>query len=40
VHEVDRAITDGEEEGFVKLHVREGTGKILGATWSPGTPET
>jgi pyruvate/2-oxoglutarate dehydrogenase complex dihydrolipoamide dehydrogenase (E3) component len=32
MHEVDRAITDGEEQGFVKLHVREGTGKILGAT--------
>jgi pyruvate/2-oxoglutarate dehydrogenase complex dihydrolipoamide dehydrogenase (E3) component len=32
MHEVDRAIADGEEEGFVKLHVREGTGKILGAT--------
>jgi pyruvate/2-oxoglutarate dehydrogenase complex dihydrolipoamide dehydrogenase (E3) component len=32
MHEVDRAITDGEEEGFVKLHVREGTAKILGAT--------
>jgi pyruvate/2-oxoglutarate dehydrogenase complex dihydrolipoamide dehydrogenase (E3) component len=32
MHEIDRAITDGEEEGFVKLHVREGTGKILGAT--------
>jgi pyruvate/2-oxoglutarate dehydrogenase complex dihydrolipoamide dehydrogenase (E3) component len=32
MHEVDRAITDGEEEGFVKLHVREGTGRILGAT--------
>jgi len=32
MHEVDRAITDGEEEGFVKVHVREGTGKILGAT--------
>ncbi len=32
MHEVDRAITDGEEEGFVKLHVREGTGEILGAT--------
>jgi pyruvate/2-oxoglutarate dehydrogenase complex dihydrolipoamide dehydrogenase (E3) component len=32
MHEVDRAITDGEEEGFVKLHVREGTRKILGAT--------
>jgi pyruvate/2-oxoglutarate dehydrogenase complex dihydrolipoamide dehydrogenase (E3) component len=32
MHEVDRAIVDGEEEGFVKLHVREGTGKLLGAT--------
>jgi pyruvate/2-oxoglutarate dehydrogenase complex dihydrolipoamide dehydrogenase (E3) component len=32
MHEVDRAITDGEEEGFVKIHVREGTDKILGAT--------
>ncbi|MBP2677995.1 MAG: mercuric reductase [Deltaproteobacteria bacterium] len=30
--EVDRAITDGEEEGFVKVHVRKGTDKILGAT--------
>jgi pyruvate/2-oxoglutarate dehydrogenase complex dihydrolipoamide dehydrogenase (E3) component len=32
MHEVDRAITDGEEDGFVKVHVRQGTGKILGAT--------
>jgi pyruvate/2-oxoglutarate dehydrogenase complex dihydrolipoamide dehydrogenase (E3) component len=32
MHEVDRATTDGEEQGFVKLHVREGTRKILGAT--------
>lgn len=30
--EVDRAIVDGEEEGFVKVHVRHGTDKILGAT--------
>jgi len=30
--EVDRAITDGEEEGFVKIHVKKGTDKILGAT--------
>jgi len=30
--DVDRAITDGEEEGFVKVHVRKGTGHILGAT--------
>jgi pyruvate/2-oxoglutarate dehydrogenase complex dihydrolipoamide dehydrogenase (E3) component len=32
MHEVDRAITDSEEDGFVKVHVREGTAKILGAT--------
>ena len=30
--QVDRAITDGEEEGFVKVHVKRGTDKILGAT--------
>jgi pyruvate/2-oxoglutarate dehydrogenase complex dihydrolipoamide dehydrogenase (E3) component len=30
--EVDRAITDGEEEGFVKIHIRKGTDKILGGT--------
>lgn len=30
--EVDRALIDGEEEGFVKVHLREGTDKILGAT--------
>lgn len=32
MHEVDRAIVDGEEDGFVKIHVREGTDRILGAT--------
>lgn len=32
MHDVDRAISDGEEEGFVKIHVKEGTDKILGAT--------
>jgi pyruvate/2-oxoglutarate dehydrogenase complex dihydrolipoamide dehydrogenase (E3) component len=32
MHDVDRALTDGEESGFVKIHVREGSGKILGAT--------
>lgn len=31
MHEVDRAVVDGEEDGFVKLHVREGTAEILGA---------
>lgn len=30
--EVDRAITDGQEEGFVKILVEKGTDKILGAT--------
>ncbi|NOZ23629.1 MAG: mercuric reductase [Planctomycetes bacterium] len=30
--EVDRAIADGEEEGLVKIHVKRGTDKILGAT--------
>jgi pyruvate/2-oxoglutarate dehydrogenase complex dihydrolipoamide dehydrogenase (E3) component len=32
MHDVDRAIIDGEEDGFVKIHVREGTDTILGAT--------
>ena len=32
LNEVDRAIADGEEEGFVKIHVRKGTDEILGAT--------
>ena len=30
--EVDRAILDGEEEGFARVHIQKGTGKILGAT--------
>ncbi len=30
--EVDRAILDGEDEGFVKVHVKKGKDKILGAT--------
>ncbi len=30
--EVDRAILDGEEEGFARVHIRKGTDKILGAT--------
>lgn len=32
LHEVDRAIADGEEAGFVKIHVKERTDQILGAT--------
>lgn len=30
--EIDRAVTDGETEGFVKLVVKKGTDRILGAT--------
>src|SRR2546425_4277160 len=30
--EVDRAVLDGETEGFVKVHVQTGSDKILGAT--------
>jgi pyruvate/2-oxoglutarate dehydrogenase complex dihydrolipoamide dehydrogenase (E3) component len=30
--DVDRAIADGDEEGFVKIIVKKGTDKILGAT--------
>ena len=32
MHDVDRAITDGAEVGFLKIHVGEGTDQILGAT--------
>ena len=32
MHDVVRAITDGDEDGFVKIHVREGSDRILGAT--------
>lgn len=30
--EVDRAILDGDEEGFARVHIKKGTDKILGAT--------
>jgi len=30
--EVDRAILDGEQEGFARIHIQKGTDKILGAT--------
>ena len=30
--EVDRAILDGEDEGFARIHIQKGTVKILGAT--------
>jgi pyruvate/2-oxoglutarate dehydrogenase complex dihydrolipoamide dehydrogenase (E3) component len=32
ISDVDRAVLDGEEEGFVKIHIHEGTDTILGAT--------
>lgn len=32
MQDVDRAITDGQNDGFVKIYVREGTDEILGAT--------
>jgi pyruvate/2-oxoglutarate dehydrogenase complex dihydrolipoamide dehydrogenase (E3) component len=30
--DVDRAVLDGEEGGFIKIHVKKGKSKILGAT--------
>ena len=30
--DVDRALLDGEYEGFARVHLRKGSGKILGAT--------
>ena len=30
--EVDRAVLDGETDGFVKVHVNEGSDRIVGAT--------
>jgi len=30
--EVDRAVVDGEDQGMVKIHVKAGTDRILGAT--------
>lgn len=32
LNEVDRAITDGDTEGFARVHVNRKTGKIIGAT--------
>ncbi len=32
MNDVDRAITDGEEVGFVKIHVKAGSDRIIGAT--------
>ena len=30
--DVDRAVLDGEDDGFLRLHIKAGTDKILGAT--------
>ncbi|WEN15602.1 mercuric reductase [Rhodanobacter sp. AS-Z3] len=32
MHQVDRAVTDSEQLGFVKIHLRDGSDRILGAT--------
>ncbi len=32
LNEVDRAILDGEDEGFARIHVKQGTDTIVGAT--------
>src|SRR5262249_39819786 len=32
LQEVDRAVLDGETEGFAKVHVKRSTGTIVGAT--------
>ncbi len=32
LEEVDRAILDGEDEGFARVHIQKGSDKILGAT--------
>lgn len=32
MHDIDRAIADSEDTGFVKIHLREGSDHILGAT--------
>jgi pyruvate/2-oxoglutarate dehydrogenase complex dihydrolipoamide dehydrogenase (E3) component len=32
LNEVDRAILDGEDEGFARIHIQKGTDKIVGAT--------
>jgi pyruvate/2-oxoglutarate dehydrogenase complex dihydrolipoamide dehydrogenase (E3) component len=32
LRDIDRAVLDGEAEGFIKVHVRAGTDRIVGAT--------
>jgi pyruvate/2-oxoglutarate dehydrogenase complex dihydrolipoamide dehydrogenase (E3) component len=38
LHDVDRAIADSEETGFVKIHVREGSDRIVGQRSWLGMP--
>ena len=30
--DIDRAVLDGEDQGFLRLHLKKGTDRILGAT--------
>ena len=32
MHDVDRAVLDGQDEGFLRVHLAEGSDRILGAT--------
>jgi len=32
LHDVDRAVLDGQDEGFLRVHLERGTDRILGAT--------
>jgi pyruvate/2-oxoglutarate dehydrogenase complex dihydrolipoamide dehydrogenase (E3) component len=32
LHQVNRAVADGEEDGFVKVHCKKGTDQIVGGT--------
>src|SRR5262249_59482530 len=32
LRDVDRAVLEGDDEGFLRVHLREGADKILGAT--------
>jgi pyruvate/2-oxoglutarate dehydrogenase complex dihydrolipoamide dehydrogenase (E3) component len=32
MNQVDRAVLDGETEGFLRVHLKKGTDRILGAT--------
>jgi pyruvate/2-oxoglutarate dehydrogenase complex dihydrolipoamide dehydrogenase (E3) component len=32
MHQVDRAVLDGDTEGFLRVHLKKGTDRILGAT--------